>query len=53
MEGFDTESDVAFGAALGAALGTDRIYGGFTLTFSTVDDSGTIFGISMGFLLGN
>lgn len=53
VEGFDTESDVEFGAALGAALGTDRIYGGFTLTLTSIDGNETAFGISMGFLLGN
>lgn len=49
----ETESDVEFGAALGATLGTDRIYGGFTLTLTSIDGNETAFGISMGFLLGS
>lgn len=48
----DSETDTDFGLALGATLGTDRYYGGFTLTLSTADGNDTVFGISMGFILG-
>lgn len=42
VEGFDSESDVEFGVGLGAALGTDRIYGGFTLTLTSLEGNETV-----------
>ncbi|MQA91227.1 MAG: hypothetical protein GEU90_13505 [Gemmatimonas sp.] len=53
VEGFDSESDVEFGVGLGAALGTERVYGGFALTLTSQDGNETVFGISLGFLLGS